>query len=74
MKSWLVEQVTPKAHRVNPTHIQLTPLEPQSRFGDKPVKFQIVCPQNGTAVLKGLTQPNNNLATSVALVTFFLGL
>ena len=29
-------------------------LEPQSRFGDKPVKFQLVCPQNGTAVLKGL--------------------
>ena len=29
-----------------------TPLEPQSRFGDKPVKFQVVFPQNGTAVLK----------------------
>ena len=27
---------------------------PQSHFGDKPVKFQVVCPQNGTAVLKGL--------------------
>ena len=23
--------------------------------GDKPLKFQVVCPQNGTAVLKGLT-------------------
>ena len=32
----------------------LTPLGPQSRFGDKPFKFQVVCPQNGTAVLKGL--------------------
>ena len=32
-----------------------TLLEPQSRFGDKPVKFQVVCPQNGTAVLKGLS-------------------
>ena len=32
----------------------LTPLEPQSRFGDKPLGFQVVCPQNGTAVLKGL--------------------
>ena len=31
---------------------QLTLLE--SRFGDKSVKFQVVCPQNGTAVLKGL--------------------
>ena len=29
-------------------------LEPQSRFGDKPVKFQVVRPQNGTAVLRGL--------------------
>ena len=34
----------------------LTPLEPQSRFGDKPVNFQVVCPQKkGTAVLQGLT-------------------
>ena len=32
----------------------LTFLEPQSRFGDKPLKLQVVCPQNGTAVLKGL--------------------
>ena len=33
----------------------LTPLEPQSRFGGKPLKLQVVCPQNGTAVLKGLS-------------------
>ena len=33
----------------------LTLLERQSRFGDKPPKFQVVCPQNGTAVLNGLT-------------------
>ena len=33
----------------------LTPLEPQSGCGDEPVKFQIVCPQNGAAVLKGLS-------------------
>ena len=33
----------------------LTPLAPQSRFGDKTLKFQGVCLQNGTAVLKGLT-------------------
>ena len=31
-----------------------TLLEPQSRFGDKQVKFRVVCPRNGTAVLKGL--------------------
>ena len=41
----------------------LTPLEPQSRFGDKPVKFQVVCPQNGTAVLKGLTTVGWDLYT-----------
>ena len=29
----------------------LTLLEPQSRFGDKPFKLQVICPQNGTAVL-----------------------
>ena len=28
--------------------------EPQPRFGDRPVKFQVFCPPNGTAVLKGL--------------------
>ena len=33
---------------------RLTLLEPQSRFGDKRLKFQVFCPQNGTAVLKGL--------------------
>ena len=27
----------------------------QSRFGDKSLKFKVVCPQNGTAVLKGLS-------------------
>ena len=32
----------------------LTPLEPQSRSGDNPVKFQVVLSPNGTAVLKGL--------------------
>ena len=36
------------------TH-SLTLLELQSHFGDNPVKFEVVCPQIGTAVLKGLT-------------------
>ena len=35
----------------------LTPLEPQSRFGDKVLEIRVECPQNGTAVLKGLTLP-----------------
>ena len=38
-----------------PFHRLLTLLGPQPRFGDNPVKFQVVCPQNGTAVVKGLT-------------------
>ena len=29
-------------------------LELQSRLGDKTLKFKLICPQNGTAVLKGL--------------------
>ena len=33
-----------------------TLLEPQSRSGDKPVKFQAVLSPNGTAVLKGLNK------------------
>ena len=32
----------------------LTLLELQSHFGDNPIKFQVVCPQIGTAALKGL--------------------
>ena len=32
----------------------LTPLETQSDCGDTPLKFQVICPQNGTTVLKGL--------------------
>ena len=32
----------------------LTLLEPQSRFGDKSLGVRLVCPQIGTAVLKGL--------------------
>ena len=35
--------------------LTLTLLEPQSRFGDKPFYLEVVCPQNGPAVLKGLT-------------------
>ena len=35
--------------------VALTPLEPQSRVGDKLLEVRMVCPQNGTAVLKGLS-------------------
>ena len=31
----------------------ITRLALQSRFGDKPLEFRVMCPQNGTAVLKG---------------------
>ena len=37
-----------------PVWCLLTLLEPQSRSGDNPVKFQVVLSPNGTAVLKGL--------------------
>ena len=33
----------------------LTLLKPQSRFGDNSLKFQVVCPHNGTALLTELT-------------------
>ena len=36
--------------------LYLNLLEAQSCFGDKPVKFQVVCPQNGASVLKGLNR------------------
>ena len=46
----------------------LTLLEPQSRFGDNSLKFQVVCPQNGTGVLKGLNPSNlHPHATGVGL-------
>ena len=35
---------------------ELTPLEPQSRFGGKLLEIRVVCPQHGTAVLKGLNE------------------
>ena len=44
----------------------LTLLEPQSRFGDKPLTFQVVCPQNGTAALKGLTTTQYSTMTGGA--------
>ena len=34
-------------------------LEPQSRLVDNILKFQVVCLQNGTAVLKGLPTKNS---------------
>ena len=49
----------PVHHQLRPSFLSpchsFTLLEPQSRFGDKPLNFQVVCPQNGTAVLNGLT-------------------
>ena len=40
--------------------------KPQSRFGGTPIKFEVVCPQNGTAVLKGsstATETDRNTPT-----------
>ena len=48
----------------------LLPLsEPQSRFGDNPPKCQVICPQNGAAVLKGLT----TVCVLKPIVTFSFG-
>ena len=43
--------IPPYEDRLDTAVISL--LELQSRFGDTPLKIQVVCPQNGTAVLKG---------------------
>ena len=52
----------------------LTLLEPQSRYGDNRLKLQVVCPPNGTAVLKGLKAILNMCARSLApRVRFFVG-
>ena len=37
-------------------YLVLTLLELQAHFRDNPVKFQVLCPHNGTAVLKGIIE------------------
>ena len=37
----------------------LTLIGLESRFGDKLLRIRVLCPQNGTAVLKGLTKCGN---------------
>ena len=57
--------VRPKGIRVGVLHMVLVtgtssgdaPLELQSRFRRMLLRFQVVCLQNGTAVLTGLTKP-----------------
>ena len=51
---------------------ELTLSEPQSQFGDKPLKFQILCPQNGFAVLKGSYGIVQNLYIQEFLQTIFI--
>ena len=45
-------------------------LELQYRFGDKPPKFRVVCPQNGTAALKGLIPYPSDRTASLPLQPF----
>ena len=52
-----------ESHRKQP-ETNLTPVEPQSHFGDKSLKIQVVCPQNGTTVLKGLNKKLSPRKTS----------
>ena len=47
-KKWL--QKRSPIRRGRRAAVLLTLLEPQSHFGDRPLKLQVVCPQNGTAV------------------------
>ena len=44
--------------------MNLTPLELQCRFGGQPLTFQVVCPQNGTAVLKRVKSQDPTLQSS----------
>ena len=43
----------------------LTHLEPQSRFRDNLLEIYVVCPQNGTAVLKGSRDHRSYECTAV---------
>ena len=43
-----VDEISPKKATI---FVMRAFLEPQSRFGDKPLKFQVVCPHNGTALI-----------------------
>ena len=40
--------------------LSLLLIVPQSSFGGKPLIFQVVCPHDGTASLKGLKKTKNN--------------
>ena len=49
LRTWYVVPLfLKKKDRLILTHLGL-----ESHFGDKPLKFTIVCPRNGTAVLNG---------------------
>ena len=48
-----------KYHQLPRIRLTILNLEPQSRSGDKPVKFQVVLSPNGTSVLKGLNRARN---------------
>ena len=52
--------------RVNPFRTAVS-----SVFGDKPFKFQVVCPQIGTAVLKGLRTALLIVIMLVVVIFFF---
>ena len=50
----LVRQLlAPSVYDTYSSSCESTLLGLQPPLGDKPVKFQVVCPHNGTAVLKG---------------------
>ena len=51
----------------------LTLLELQSHFGDNPLKFQVLFPQIGTAVLKGFSRTCGSLCASCAAPVVYAG-
>ena len=48
------------------SRVVLIPLEPLSRFGDKPLMFRVICSHSGTEVLKKLKEAQCPAAPAVS--------
>ena len=50
-------------------HIHMKPfLESQSRFEENDLKIELICPQNGIAVLKGITHTSLSLNIMIGCI------
>ena len=69
---WVLFTIVPprNSRRVYPFRTTV-PLWGQNthRYGDKTLTFQVVCPQNGTAVLKGLRDSGSCSALDLVEIT-----